>query len=88
MGVFLGTDSIKVLTRLDKKKASKKTWSISTDHKAIFAPGGNVGYIKSLIKHDKLLVQLTPYSANPIMTTFDLRGLKEAVTPLRDACHW
>lgn len=88
MGKFLGSDGIKVLTRLDKQKASKKRWSISTDHKAIFAPGSNTGYIKTLIKHDKLLVQLTPYSASPVMTTFDLRGLKEAVIPLRNACHW
>ncbi len=88
MGVFLGSDRIKVLTRLDKKKATKKNWGISPDHKAIFAPGGNVGYIKSLMKHDKLLIQLTPYGASPVMTTFDLRGLKEAITPLRKACHW
>lgn len=88
MGVFLGSSRIKVLTRLDKNKATTKRWSISTDHKALFAPGGNVGYIKSLIKHDKLLVQVTPYGANPVMTTFDLRGLNEAITPLRKACHW
>ncbi len=88
MGVFLGSSNIKVLSRLDKKKASKKSWSMSTDNKAIFAPGSNVGYIKTLMKHDKLLIQLTPYGASPVMTTFDLKGLKEAITPLRKACNW
>lgn len=88
IGSFLGSDTIKVLNRLDKNKAKTKRWSISTDHKAIFAPGSDIKYIKSLIKHDKLLIQLTPYSESPIMTTFDIRGLKEAVVSLRNACHW
>lgn len=88
IGSFLGSDTIRVLNRLDKNKAITKTWTISTDHKAIFAPGSNVTYIKSLMKHNKLLIQLTPYSESPVMTTFDLRGLKEAVVPLRKACHW
>ena len=87
MGVFLGSDRIKVLSRLDKQKATKRNWGISTDHKAIFAPGGNIKYIKNIMKHDKLLVQMTPYGANTVMTTFDIKGLKEAVKPLRDACH-
>ena len=88
MGPFLGTRGINVLSRLDKTKATKRSWSISTDHKAIFAPGSNVQYIKNIMKHDKLLVQLTPYGASPVMTTFDLKGLKEAIKPLREACHW
>lgn len=84
---YLGLDSISVLTRLDKNKATKSYWSISTDGKAIFAPN-NISFIKKLLEHDSLLIQLTPYGESPIMTTFDLRGVKEAVKPLREACHW
>jgi len=88
IGIFLGLTSTKVLSRLDTKKATTRRWSISTDNKAIFAPSSNVKYIKSIMNHDKLLIQLTPYNESPIMTTFDLRGLKEAVKPLKKACHW
>ena len=87
-GVFLGSNRIKVLSRLDKQKATKRNWDISTDNKAIFAPGGYIKYIKNIMKHDKLLVQMTPYGANTVTTTFDIRGLKEAIKPFRDACRW
>lgn len=85
---YLGNRDIPVLTRLDKKKATTRKWGLSTDNKSIFAPGSNVGYVKSLFKHDKLLIQLTPYNESPVMTTFDIRGLKEAIKPLRESCHW
>lgn len=86
--LFLGSDSIDVLTRFDKKKATTNVWIMSTDHSAIFVRGHNITFIKKLMKHDKLLVQLTPYGDSPIMTTFDIRGLKEAIKPLRKNCGW
>ncbi len=86
-GVFLGSDNTKVLLRYDKEKAKTRRWGLSTDHKATFVRG-NIPFIKKLLKHKKLLVQVTPYSDSPVTTTFDLRGLKEAIKPLRKACHW
>ncbi len=85
--VFLGSDSTKVLLRYDKEKAKTRRWGLSTDHKGTFVRG-NIPFIKKILKHEKLLVQVTPYSASPVTTTFDLRGLKEAIKPLRKACHW
>ena len=85
--VFLGSDSIKVLLRYDKEKAKTRRWDTSTDHKSLFVRG-NIPFIKKLLKHKKLLVKVTPYSESPVTTTFDVRGLKEAIKPLREACHW
>ena len=85
---FLGTRSAKILSRYDKEKAHTRSWGISTDNKASFAPGGNVSYIKKLLKHKKLLLQVTPYSDSPVTAKFDLRGINEAIKPLRKACHW
>ncbi|HHD81926.1 MAG TPA: hypothetical protein ENK94_01905, partial [Campylobacterales bacterium] len=70
-----------------KNQAVTKRWSISTDHEATFPPK-SIGFTKDLIKHDKLLVQLTPYGDSPVMTTFDIGGLEEAIKPLRKACNW
>lgn len=86
-GFFLGSDSTRVTTRLDKEKARTSTWSISTDHEAIFAPR-DISFTKKLMQHDRLLVQLTPYGESPVMTEFDVRGLENAVKPLREACNW
>lgn len=87
-GIYLGVGKTRVLTRLDQDRARTRNWSLSTDNKATFAPGNNVYFIKKLMKHRKLLVQTVPYGANPVMTTFQLDGLNEAIKPLRKACHW
>jgi len=85
--MFLGMDSTRVLTRLDKQKARTRTWLLSTDNKATFAPK-NIGFIKSMFGHEKILMQLTPYGESPRMATFEIGGLKEAIKPLRKACGW
>ena len=86
-GMFLGSDYADVLVRLDKEKAKTSSWLISTNHESIFAKK-NISFIKKLMKHETLLTQITPYGENPVMTTFDIQGLKEAIKPLRKACGW
>lgn len=86
--LFIGSDSTTVLTRLDKLPAKQSTWGISTDHKAVFVGGSQLGFIKQLMKADSLLVELTPYGESPVMTTFDVRGLSAASKVLQDACPW
>ena len=87
-GFFLGSDSTRVLTRYDKRSAQTASWSISTDHTAVFVNGSIVSFIKEMIKSESLLVELTPYSESPVMTTFDVRGLAEASKTLQQTCPW
>src|SRR3569623_2973573 len=84
--VFLGTEQIAVLTRYDSAPAATTTWTTSTDHKAAFMPSP-VAAIHSMKASSKLLVQLTPYSESPVMTTFDLTGADQATKGIRDTCH-
>lgn len=84
-GIYSGT---KVLTRLDKKKARNTTWNVSTDYKATFKRGKNISFIKKLMRHKNLYVQTIPYGESSISTDFNLRGLKDAILPLRKACRW
>ncbi len=86
--VYLGLDETTMLYRLDKQKAVKRSWSISTDTKAVFYSGKNIDFIKGLMKADNMFVQITPYNESPVTTSFDLRGLSEAVKPLQKACGW
>jgi len=86
--LYLGIDETTMLTRFDKQKANTRSWSISTDNKAVFIRGSDINFAKQLMKHDKLLTQITPYSESPVMATFDIRGLSEAIKPLRKACRW
>ena len=86
--LYLGENSIEVLTRVDQQKAKSSYWSISTDNKAIFAPGRDTKYAKILARHKTLIVQLTPSGRSPLRATFDVTGLAEAMRPLQEACHW
>ena len=73
--------------RFDKEKAMKYHTSKSTDGEALFF-GQSIGLIKKMIGHATLLFEFVPFNSSPAMTTFDLRGLAEAVKPLREACEW
>lgn len=85
---YLGSDSIMVLTRLDKNKAKTVRWNLSTDNQATFVSGGDISFIKSLLGHKKFLAQLTPYNESPVMAVFDIEGIEEAIKPIQKACHW
>lgn len=86
--MYLGLDETSMLYRLDKQKAVERSWSISTDTKAVFYTGRNIDFIRTLMKADKMFVKITPYNANPESATFDLSGLDVAIKPLQQACSW
>ncbi len=86
--LYLGLDSTTMLTRLDKEAAVTKSWSISTDNKAVFVSGSDIAFAKQLMEHQALLAQITPYGESPVMANFELEGLTEAIKPLREECKW
>jgi type VI secretion system protein VasI len=86
--LYLGINSTDMTTRFDDEKATTRTWSISTDHKAVFVSTGDVAFAKKMMNHDKLLAQIIPYGESPVMATFSIHGLSEKIKPLRKACKW
>ena len=86
--VYLGLGETSMLHRLDKQKAVTKVWDISGNTKAVFYRGRTIDFIKSLEKSGKMLAQITPYNENSATTTFDLKGLSEAIKPLQKSCGW
>lgn len=85
--VEYGTDDATVTLRFDKDKATKVQMTKSTDGEALFFEP-SVGFIKSMLDHSTLLFEFTPFNSSPAMTSFDLRGLAEAIKPLRETCGW
>lgn len=86
-GTYVDNEAVAVLTRFDSEKATEQRWSISTDRNATFAPKP-IAFIRKLLEHERFLAQVTPYGKSPVLTTFTLNGLAEAVKPLVEACHW
>jgi type VI secretion system protein VasI len=82
-----GTDGATVILRFDKEKATEYQTSKSTNGEALFF-GQSIGLIKKMLQHTTMLLQFVPFNSSPVMTTFDLRGLAEAVKPLKETCKW
>jgi len=89
-GVYLGLNSTYVTHRIDKAASKQTKWSLSTKNEHTGKWNGNtsIPFIKSLFGKSNLLMQVTPYGENSVMTTFDISGLESAIKPLRAQCSW
>ncbi len=83
----LGSHDPIITERLDQKKAMEMTWELSSDKKACFRPAP-VAFLKTLVKHDKLLLHIVPENDTAQTAEFSLEGLAKAIVPLRKACGW
>jgi len=87
--VFLSTDSIRMLTRIDRQKAVTRTWRISTDYEAAGKwDGSSIPFIKSLFGKSQILARITPHGERPVTATFTVVGLDNAIKSLRKECGW
>ena len=86
-GTYLGIDETAVIMRLGKDKAKERSWTISTNYEAVFAPSP-INLTKEMMKHNSILLNVTPHGSNPVTAEFDLIGLQDAVKPLKEACGW
>jgi len=85
LGSGSGTD---VTWRVGDSPATTARWRLSTDSTTTFYPYDAIAFIGQLIGVSRLVAQVTPYNESPITAVFDLRGLANAVRPLREACGW
>jgi hypothetical protein len=92
---YLGSDSHEayddwkhILVRVGQDEAVVQRWPLSTDSKASFAPGEPLALIKKILKAQRLVVQTTPFSENPVTAVFQLKGMDVAMKPLAASCGW
>ena len=75
-----------VTIRFDKDEAKKlEDMGNSEDHKTLFFHA-SFDIIKQMLIHESFLFQFTPLGSIPVITTFDIRGLNEAISPLESQC--
>lgn len=84
---YLGSDDAEVVTRIGDRPAETVKWLLSTNSTATFHPKP-IQFLKELMKHDRLVVQIVPYRESPITAVFKTSGLNEAIKPLRETCGW
>lgn len=76
--------------RVDKQPEKKRNFKSSTDNMALglWSYNRSRPFIDHLQGGDRLIMQYTPYNDSPVLSTFDISGLKEALKPLRKECGW
>lgn len=47
-----------------------------------------IPFVKRLLGGKRLLVEVAPFGARPVLAEFPVEGLDKAVAPLREACGW
>jgi type VI secretion system protein VasI len=80
-------DQATVTLRFDKEKAFMTVTGKATDGQALFFRDG-MTLILQMMKYETMLFQFVPYNSSAVLTTFDLRGIVDAVQPLRAQCGW
>jgi type VI secretion system VasI family protein len=84
---FFVDESISVIVRYDKEKATKQNFLLSTSNRGLFFRHA-ISNIKTMMKAKKIVIGYNTYGGTLKTVSFKLDGLSEKITSLRKACHW
>lgn len=76
-----------VRVRFDQNQAFETVTSESTTGEALFFQDPHE-IIIAMLRSNEMVFGFTPFNADPAVTTFDLRGLKNVIEPLKQSCNW
>lgn len=76
--------------RIDSKPARKRSFSESTDNEALglWSGGAAIPFAKELFSGEAMFVRAVPFNESPVEAEFNIKGLADAIRPLRKACGW
>ena len=83
---FVGKDGSPVTWRIGSDSAQTERWQPSTNGAATFYPGNAELFVRSLLKADQLVVQVSPDFGAKKMAIFNIKGLDQAVKPIKKTC--
>ncbi len=76
-----------VAYKIDDGSIRTSGFTASISNKALFAPSP-IPLTRSLFDHDKITMRFRPYGENQETITFNIKGLKQRIKPLQQACNW
>lgn len=82
------SDGKYVTVRIGDEPAREEFWGVSTDNEATFAPDWAGDLLKQMLRSDRMVLRMTPYSESPVTAVFDTTGLSVALRDLADTCNW
>lgn len=86
--MYLGLGSIRMRTHFDGQQNRSNIWLIADDNQTVLLRRSDISFIKTMMRHDKLTTEVTPFGQRPVTVEFNIEGLSEVVKPLRKLCNW
>jgi type VI secretion system protein VasI len=76
--------------RIDNLAPQKRNLRVSTNNTALgeWSGRGAIRWLEEMFGASTIFVRATPYNESPIEMRFNIKGLEQAVEPLREACSW
>lgn len=87
LGADIGAGRISVKSTADNDEQTLR-WSISTDGKNIYQGSRYITLLRQLAAASRYTVSFSPNGQEAVSLSFSLKGLKAAINPLQEACHW
>ena len=87
---IVGGGTLPLTYRVDDAQPVTAEVKVSDDFRSIvsWSSERSIEVIKTLLGKEKVALQITPLSQQPVAVVFDLEGLEKAVQPLRKSCNW
>lgn len=87
LGTNIGSGRIAVTSKTSSSEGSAR-WSISTDGKNIYRGSKYITLLRELAAASSYTLSFSPSGQDRVSLHFSLDGLKAAINPLQEACHW
>jgi hypothetical protein len=84
---YLGSESIKVITRINDGKPIEAAWHPSTNGQAVFAPAA-IQFIRALPENGKLFIRAVGFNGANLDGLFNLGNVSLVRDKIAVACRW
>lgn len=86
---YLSDGNNEVMLRFGSEPATRQRWSESSNHSALFHPGGRVAteaFVRRLVGYARIAIQVQPYQKLPKALVFELEGADQVNAQLWPMC--
>lgn len=81
-----GDESPRIRRRIGDHRARTDQWFLSTSGNNTFYPHDPTGFVRNLMEADRFIAQLASGPSAGEIATFNIKGLEEAVEPIKQDC--
>lgn len=86
---FLGSKNTSIAYKIGDNAFKNESWNLSTDGTALFAPANSAqAFALSLLNNAKFAAEAQSFSNGKMTGIFDITGIENAISPVRQECGW